>query len=42
MVVVVDDDDAEAATKFLVAQGETVYRIAIEARKSGEPRTVID
>jgi phosphoribosylformylglycinamidine cyclo-ligase len=43
MVVVVDDEDANAATKFLVAQGETVYRIgAIEARKSGEPQTAID
>jgi phosphoribosylformylglycinamidine cyclo-ligase len=43
MVVVVGDEDADAATKFLIAQGETVYRIgAIEVRKSGEPRTVID
>ncbi len=43
MVVVVDDEDAAAAAKLLTAQGETVYRIgAIEARKSGEPQTVID
>jgi phosphoribosylformylglycinamidine cyclo-ligase len=42
MVVVVDDEDADKATKFLVEQGETVYRIgAIEARKAGEPQSVI-
>src|SRR5260221_2846506 len=43
MVVVVAAGHAAAATKLLVAQGETVYHIgAIEARKSGEPQAVID
>ena len=43
LAVVVDGEHADAAAKFLVTQGETVYRIgAVEARKPGEPQTVID
>jgi len=43
MVVVVAAEDADAATRALTSGGEAVFRIgAIEARKAGEPQTVID
>jgi phosphoribosylformylglycinamidine cyclo-ligase len=42
MVVVVDAADADAAAKFLAAQGETVYRLgAIAARQADEHQTII-
>jgi phosphoribosylformylglycinamidine cyclo-ligase len=42
MVVVVDAADADAAAKFLAAQGETVYRLgAIAARQGDEHQTII-
>jgi phosphoribosylformylglycinamidine cyclo-ligase len=42
MVVVVAAEDADAATRTLTGSGETVFRIgAIEARKAGEPQSVI-
>jgi phosphoribosylformylglycinamidine cyclo-ligase len=42
MVVVVAAEDADAATRALTGSGETVFRIgAIEARKAGEPQSVI-
>jgi len=42
MVIVVAAEDADAATRALTNGGETVFRIgAIEARKAGEPQSVI-
>ena len=42
MVVVVAAERADAAMKFLAAQGETVYRIgAVHARRAEEPQTVM-
>ena len=40
MAIVVAAADADASMKFLVAQGETVYRIgAVHARRIDEPQT---
>ena len=42
MVVIVADEDAETAMRFLAEQGETVYRLGqIEARAAGQEQTVI-
>ena len=42
MVIVVAQEDADAATRALTGAGETVFRIgAIEARNAGEPQSVI-
>ena len=42
MVIVVAAEDAVAASRSLTSGGETVFRIgAIEARKAGEPQSVI-
>jgi len=42
MVVVVAAEHADAAVKFLVAQGETVHRIGgVHARRTEEPQTAV-
>jgi len=42
MIVVVAAEHADAAMKFLAAQGETVYRIgAVHARRADEPQTAV-
>jgi phosphoribosylformylglycinamidine cyclo-ligase len=42
MVVIIAQEHADDATKFLQAAGETVYRIgSIEARAEGQPQTVV-
>ena len=42
MIVVVAAEHADAAMKFLAAQGETVYRIGVvHARRADEPQTAV-